>query len=60
MQFRDLAKQYNVRKDMAYIIACYHDLGLQFGRETHHITSGDLLLNDSFISSCKKYKITKI
>lgn len=45
----DLVKQYPVRKDMIYLIACFHDLGLQFGRDTHHITSGDLLRKDPYV-----------
>ena len=45
----DLIKSYPVRKDMVYLVACFHDLGLQFGRSTHHITSGELLQNDPYI-----------
>ena len=31
---------------MAYVIAAYHDLGLRFDRETHHIHSGEILMAD--------------
>ncbi len=47
----DLVKQYPARKDFVYLIACFHDLGLQFGRETHHITSGELLRKDVYVSA---------
>lgn len=45
----ELIKQYPARKDMVYLVACFHDLGLQFGRKTHHITSGDLLKEDPYV-----------
>jgi uncharacterized protein len=31
---------------MAYVIAAYHDLGLKFDREHHHIHSGEILMAD--------------
>ena len=31
---------------MAYVIAAYHDLGLKFDREKHHIHSGEILMAD--------------
>ena len=47
----DLVEDYPARKDMVYLVACYHDLGLQFGRETHHITSGELLQKDPYVTA---------
>lgn len=34
---------------MVYAIAAYHDTGLAYGRESHHIRSGEILLGDSFM-----------
>lgn len=44
-----IAKSYDVNREMVYVIAAYHDIGLQYGRKTHHITSGDYLKNDPVI-----------
>lgn len=33
--------------DMVYVIAAYHDLGMEGPRAIHHITSGKILLADS-------------
>lgn len=44
-----LAENYNVNPDMVYVIAAFHDLGLCEGRELHHIVSGRILLEDSFL-----------
>lgn len=33
--------------NMSYVIAAYHDLGLEGPRATHHITSGKILLADN-------------
>lgn len=41
-----LAAHYDVNIDMVYVIAAYHDLGLKYGREFHHIHSGEILLAD--------------
>lgn len=46
-----IAKSYDVNREMVYVIAAYHDIGLQFGRKTHHITSGDYLKNDAVIKT---------
>lgn len=46
-----LVNQYPAKKDMVYLTACFHDLGLKFGRETHHITSGDLLRQDVYVKA---------
>ena len=37
--------------DMVYIIAAFHDLGLAFGRERHHIDSRKILESDNFLKS---------
>ena len=42
-----LAKRYNLDVDMAYAIAAYHDVGLQYGREHHHTESKRILIADS-------------
>lgn len=44
-----LAENYEVNTDMVYVIAAFHDLGLCEGRELHHIVSGRILLEDSFL-----------
>ena len=41
-----LARVYGADSQMAYAIAAYHDLGLRFDRETHHIHSGEILIKD--------------
>ncbi|MDE5694520.1 MAG: HD domain-containing protein [Alistipes sp.] len=41
-----LAARYDADPDMAYTIAAYHDLGLDDGRERHHLRSGELLAAD--------------
>lgn len=41
-----LAHEHGADEQMAYVIAAYHDLGLRFDRETHHIHSGEILLAD--------------
>jgi len=42
-----LARAYDADETMAYVIAAYHDLGLKFDRETHHIHSGEILMADA-------------
>ena len=41
-----LAQEHNADEQMAYVIAAYHDLGLRFDREKHHIYSGEILMAD--------------
>lgn len=41
-----LAEQMDVDKEMVYVIAAYHDIGLCEGREHHHEVSAKLLLAD--------------
>lgn len=47
-----LADYYNLDKDMAYVIAAYHDLGLNVDRKNHELESGKILNNDKEL---KKY-----
>lgn len=44
---RLLARVHNADEQMAYVIAAYHDLGLRFDREKHHIHSGEILMADN-------------
>ena len=41
-----LAEQMDVDKEMVYVIAAYHDIGLCEGREHHHEVSAKMLLAD--------------
>ncbi len=41
-----LADYYHLDKNMAYTIACFHDIGLNVDRENHEYESGRLLNND--------------
>ena len=41
-----LAKEHGADEQMAYTIAAYHDLGLRYDRENHHIHSGEILMAD--------------
>lgn len=41
-----LAHDHGADEQMAYVIAAYHDLGLRFDREHHHIHSGEILMAD--------------
>lgn len=43
----DLAKAYDVNPDMVYIIAAYHDIGMKYGRDDHHLTSARALAADT-------------
>ncbi len=42
-----LAQQYGVDEDMAYVVAAYHDVGLEGPRAIHHLTSGKIFLADA-------------
>ena len=42
----EISKHYNVEINMVYTIAAYHDLGLSYGRERHHIASAEIVKND--------------
>ena len=41
-----LADALDVNKDMALVIASYHDLGLKYDRTKHHLFSGKMLIGD--------------
>ena len=42
-----LARQLGADLNMAYVIAAYHDLGLEGPRAVHHLTSGKILMQDA-------------
>lgn len=42
----ELASRIGADTDMAYVIAAYHDLGLEGPRAVHHLTSGKILAAD--------------
>ena len=42
----ELAKKNGADMNMAYVIAAYHDLGLEGPRAIHHISSGKILIAD--------------
>ncbi len=44
-----LANEHGVNPIMCYIIAAYHDIGLPQGRETHHLTSAQILRDDKIL-----------
>ena len=41
-----LAKKLGAEEDMVYVVAAYHDLGLEGPRAVHHLTSGKILKAD--------------
>ena len=45
----DLAAHYDVNIDMVYAIAAFHDTGLCEGRDTHHLVSGRIIREDTFL-----------
>lgn len=45
-----LAEHYNVNKNMVYAIAAYHDTGIIYGREQHHVESKRIVLSDKILS----------
>ncbi len=45
-QSLDMAERMGVRRDMAYVIAAYHDVGLGEGRERHHEVSARMMKAD--------------
>ena len=44
---RKLAEEYGADQDMVEVIALYHDIGLEGGREEHQLLSGKRLREDS-------------
>ncbi|MBE0701093.1 MAG: HD domain-containing protein [Acholeplasmataceae bacterium] len=47
----EIAADFDVNQELVYVIAAYHDIGMQFGRENHHLTGGEYLENDLFLNS---------
>lgn len=45
----DLATHYDINIDMVYAIAAFHDTGLCEGRDTHHLVSGRIIREDTFL-----------
>ena len=43
----ELARHYDVDKDMIYAAAAFHDTGLVEGRENHHLASGRIIREDT-------------
>lgn len=41
-----LARQFDVNINMVYVIAAYHDIGIEQNRDLHHIVSGKILISD--------------
>lgn len=41
-----LSNYYNLDKNMAYVVAAYHDIGLNIDRDNHEYESGKVLNND--------------
>lgn len=41
-----LAEGAEANREMVYTVAAYHDTGLRFGREKHHIHSGEIVRSD--------------
>ena len=39
----EFASRYDVNIDMVYVAAAWHDLGLRYGRDTHHLTSAEMV-----------------
>lgn len=57
-----LAERLGADVDMAYIIAAYHDLGMEGPRAIHHLTSGKILMADARLKrwfSAEQIKIMK-
>lgn len=46
-----LAAQHKADLNMVYAIACYHDIGIRYGRDDHEITSARWLKNDRKLDS---------
>ena len=41
-----MAKRLGANEDMSYVIAAYHDLGMEGPRAIHHLTGGKILISD--------------
>ncbi|MBO4581499.1 MAG: HD domain-containing protein [Bacteroidales bacterium] len=44
-----LAALYGADADMVYVVAAYHDVGMPYGREQHHIHSARILMEDEHL-----------
>ncbi|MCD8291257.1 MAG: HD domain-containing protein, partial [Prevotella sp.] len=57
-----LARDIGADIDMCYVVAAYHDLGLEGPRAVHHVTSGKILAADTRLRnwfSAEQIKIMK-
>lgn len=45
----DMAIHYDVDAGMVYVVAAYHDIGLQVDRKTHHLESGRFVRTDKML-----------
>lgn len=52
----EIARDYDVDRDMVYIIAAFHDIGMIKGRENHHIDSGRIIMEDKFLKGIYSLK----
>ena len=43
----ELARHYDTDKEMVYVVAAYHDIGLVAGRERHHAESAKMIMEDT-------------
>lgn len=41
-----LAEDLSINKNMVYTIAAFHDLGIKYGRDSHHLSSAQLLMEN--------------
>ncbi|MCC8115099.1 MAG: HD domain-containing protein [Bacteroidales bacterium] len=48
-QSLEMAAEYGLDEDMAYVVASYHDVGMLYGRELHHLHSGKFLREDLWL-----------
>lgn len=42
-----LSRYYDVDMDMIYVAAAYHDIGIEYGRDNHHVHSSRIVREDS-------------
>lgn len=58
----ELARIVGADQNMAYVIAAYHDLGMEGPRAIHHLTGGKILASDARLKkwfTCEQIKIMK-
>lgn len=46
-----IAKDYDLDLNMMYVISAFHDVGLIYGRQDHHLQGAIMLENDTFIKT---------